>query len=73
MRTGPISPDELKRIAWILIDRHGQLAFDLAGEAIAEMRDLGDEKRIDAWCALQSVIDDAIHGRIEKRSKLTLH
>ncbi len=73
MQHTPISADELKRIAWILVDRHGKLAFELAGEAIAEMRDQGDEKRIHAWLALQSVIDDALCGRIHKQIPLTLH
>ncbi|MBL4596435.1 MAG: hypothetical protein JKX99_07640 [Robiginitomaculum sp.] len=73
MHSAHISPDELREIAWILVDKHGAQAFELAGFAVAEMRDLGDDKRTNAWLALQSVISDALDGRIVKDNPLTLH
>lgn len=68
-----ITPDELRKIAWILVDRHGAEAFALAGDAIDEMRGRGDVKRTHAWEALQSVIEDALGGHIKKSVELTLH
>jgi hypothetical protein len=73
MQISPITPKELQQIALILVERHGAEAFELAGEAVAEMRDLGDVKRTHAWSALQSVIDDALRGRLQKSDQLTLH
>ncbi len=73
MQKSNITPDELKYIAWILVDRHGDQAFDLAGHAIAEMRENGDNRRTDAWLALQSVIGDALGGQISRAKPLTLH
>ncbi|MBL4617160.1 MAG: hypothetical protein JKY46_05650 [Robiginitomaculum sp.] len=68
-----ITADELRKIAWILVDRHGSDAFDMTAIAIAEMRDAGDKKRISAWEALQSVIADALEGHLQKTRQITLH
>jgi hypothetical protein len=68
-----ITADELRKIAWILVDRHGSDTFDMTAIAIAEMRDAGDKKRISAWEALQSVIADALGGHLQKTRQITLH
>ncbi|VAV98376.1 hypothetical protein MNBD_ALPHA06-2011 [hydrothermal vent metagenome] len=73
MQSTNITPDELKRIAWILVDRHGSEAAQLAGFAIAEMQQQGDSPRIRAWQALAAVIQAALDGHISKTNPLTLH
>ncbi|MCF6292112.1 MAG: hypothetical protein L3J04_01830 [Robiginitomaculum sp.] len=68
-----ITADELRKIAWILVERHGNDAFDMTAIAIAQMREVGDQRRINAWQALQSVIADALGGHLQKTKQITLH
>ncbi len=68
-----ITPDDLRTIAYTLVDRHGDAALLLADQAIGEMRTLGDAPRTHAWEALKSVIDDALGGRITRDGPLSLH
>ncbi len=73
MHADQITPDELRRIAWILVERHGKLAVEMTAEAIAEIQQLGDDRRTLAWMALHSVIADALSGHIHKNRAITLH
>jgi len=68
-----ITPDDLRFMAFTMVDRHGAEAAMLAGQAVDEMRALGDERRTDAWLALRSVIEDALDGRIERDQRLSMH
>ncbi len=68
-----ISPNDLCFMAFTMVDRHGDNAAVLAGQAVDEMRALGDEPRTSAWLALQSVIEDALDGRIQRDQGLSLH
>jgi hypothetical protein len=68
-----ITPDDLRFMAFSMVDRHGDNAVLLAGQAVDEMRALGDERRTDAWLALRSVIEDALEGRIEREQPLSMH
>jgi hypothetical protein len=68
-----ITPDDLRMMAFTMVDRHGAEAALLAGQAVEEMRALGDETRTNAWQVLRSVIEDALDGRIERDQKLSMH
>ena len=68
-----ITPDDLRMMAFTMVDRHGAEAAILAGQAVEEMRALGDERRTHAWQALRSVIEDALDGRIERDQKFSVH
>ncbi len=68
-----ITPDDLQLLAFTMVDRHGDHAVELAGQAVDEMRALGDAPRTNAWLALQSVIEDALDGRILRDENLSLH
>lgn len=68
-----ITPNDLRFMAFTMVDRHGENAVVLAGQAVDEMRALGDEPRTSAWQALRSVIEDALDGRINRNQDLTLH
>ena len=68
-----ITPDDLRMMAFTMVDRHGPEAALLAGQAVEEMRALGDETRTNAWQVLRSVIEDALDGRIERDQKLSMH
>ena len=68
-----ITPDDLRMMAFTMVDRHGAEAAILAGQAVEEMRALGDETRTNAWQVLHSVIEDALDGRIERDQKFSTH
>ncbi len=68
-----ITPEDLCTMAFTMVDRHGERAAHLAGEAVNEMRALGDERRTHAWQVLQSVIEDALDGRICRHQSFSLH
>lgn len=67
-----ISPTDLAEIAWMLVDRHGGRARVYAAQAVDEMEAQGDSKRAGAWRALESVIEDALTGRLT-RDAVTTH
>jgi len=68
-----ITPDDLRIMAFTMVDRHGENALSLAGQAVDEMRALGDAHRTRAWQTLLSVIEDALDGRIERDQHISLH
>ncbi|PHS28517.1 MAG: hypothetical protein COA85_03510 [Robiginitomaculum sp.] len=68
-----ITPDDLRFMAFSMVDRHGDNAVLLAGQAVDEMRALGDKRRTIAWLALRSVIEDALDGRIDREQHLSMH
>jgi hypothetical protein len=68
-----ISPNDLRMMAFTMVDRHGEQATVLATQAVEEMRALGDMPRTDAWMALRSVIEDALDGRINRDQNLSIH
>lgn len=73
MQIPHITANELQKIAWIMVDQHGDHAAELAGVALAEMREQGDERRSHAWAVLQSVINDALHGKLPRVRNVTVH
>lgn len=68
-----ITPEDLCSMAFTMVDSHGDNAVHLAGDAIDEMRALGDETRTHAWLVLQSIIEDALDGRIYRDQSFSLH
>ncbi len=68
-----ITPDDLRIMAFTMVDRHGEKALSLAGQAVDEMRALGDTRRTRAWMTLLSVIEDALDGRITRDQPISLH
>ena len=68
-----ITPNDLRTMAFTMVDRHGDNAVLLAGQAVDEMRAIGDGPRTDAWLALLSVIEDALEGRIVRDQGLSVH
>lgn len=74
MQTQPhITPEDIRQIAFTLVDRHGAKALGYADQAVGEMEELGDDSRAEAWRALKSVVEDALAGRIARNGGLTLH
>jgi hypothetical protein len=55
-----ITAHDLQDIANRLVNRHGIVALEYADRAVAEMQELGDEFRTDAWIALRSVVEDVL-------------
>ncbi len=70
-RQSRITPEDLAEIAWMLVDRHGGKAAVYAAQAVGEMEAQGDEKRAGAWRALESVIGDALSGRLPREGVTT--
>ena len=68
-----ITAHDLTKIAFLLVDRHGEQAAVFAARAVDEMEALGDDFRADNWRALGAVIDDAIEGRIDRDAGASLH
>ncbi|MCF8879751.1 hypothetical protein L5876_08000 [Hyphobacterium sp. SN044] len=68
-----ITPDDMRQIAFTLVDRHGARAIGYADEAVGEMEALGDDGRADAWRALRSVMEDALAGRLDRGGEITVH
>ena len=67
-----ITAEDIAQIAWMLVDRHGGDARLYAARAVGEMEAQGDAKRAGAWRALESVIEDALTGRLP-RAGVTMH
>lgn len=72
-RRSRITPDDIRQIAFTLVDRHGPRALGYACEAISEMEDKGEAESAAAWRALKSEIEDALSGRIHAASPVQLH
>ena len=68
-----ITPADMLSLAFLLVDRHGAKAIGYADLAVGEMEEAGDDQRADAWRALKSVVEDALAGRLERDSDVTLH
>ncbi|PWE16848.1 hypothetical protein DDZ18_11705 [Marinicauda salina] len=68
-----ITPDDIRHIAWTLVDRHGARALGYADLAVEELEEQGERFRADAWKALRSEIADALDGRIERGAAIRLN
>lgn len=72
-RRSRITPEDIRQIAFTLVERHGRRALGYACEAISEMEDKGETESAAAWRALKSEIEDALTGRIQSASRVQLH
>jgi hypothetical protein len=66
-----ITAEDIRQIAWTLVDLHGAGAIGYADEAVNDEN--GSPECADAWRALRSVMEDALAGRIDRDGSLTLH
>jgi hypothetical protein len=67
-----ITPNDLRRLAFRLVGRHGAVALNLAESAVRELEAKGEVESADAWRALKSVVADVLAGRLPP-GKLTIH
>lgn len=72
-RRSRITPDDIRMIAFTLVDRHGAQALGYADQAVWELDEKGERESADAWRALRSEIEDALVGRIERGAGVRVH
>jgi hypothetical protein len=72
-RASRITPEDIRIIAFTLVDRHGAQALGYADQAVIELDDKGETESADAWRALRSEIQDALNGRILRETPIALH
>lgn len=72
-RASRITPEDIRIIAFTLVDRHGAQALGYADQAVIELDDKGETESADAWRALRSEIQDALNGRIVRETPIALH
>lgn len=73
-RASRITPDDIRQIAFTLIDRHGARALGYADLAVEELEGKGETASAEAWKALRSEIVDALEGRIGRAAgRIALH
>lgn len=72
-RPSRITPDDIRQIAFTLVDRHGARALGYADMAVDEMTEQGETARAEAWKALRWEIADALDGRIGRVGDIRLH
>ena len=72
-RASRITPEDIRIIAFTLVDRHGVQALGYADQAVCELDDKGETESADAWRALRWEIEDALHGRIGRETPIALH
>lgn len=72
-RPSRITPQDIRMIAFTLVERHGAQALGYADQAVWEMEDQGEAECADAWRALRSEIEDALSGRIVRCQPVRLH
>jgi len=68
-----ITVEDIRHIAWTLVDLHGANAIGYADEAVSDLDGKGSPESADAWRALKSVMEDALAGRLDRDSTLTVH
>ena len=72
-RQSRITPEDIRIIAFTLVDRHGPEALGYADQAVIELDDKGETESADAWRALRWEIQDALDGRIVRETPIALH
>jgi hypothetical protein len=68
-----ITVEDIRHIAWTLVDLHGSQAIGYADEAVTDLDTKGCPESADAWRALRSVMEDALAGRLDRDTELTVH
>lgn len=72
-RPSRITPQDIRMIAFTLVERHGARALGYADQAVWELEGKGEAESADAWRALRSEIEDALTGRIVRSEPVRLH
>lgn len=72
-RPSRITPDDIRQIAFTLIDRHGARALGYADLAVEELEGKGEAASAEAWKALRSEIVDALEGRSRREAAIRVH
>lgn len=72
-RASRITPEDIRIIAFTLVDRHGPQALGYADQAVCELDDKGETESADAWRALRWEIEDALSGRIARETPIALN
>lgn len=68
----PLGPVDVTRMAALLIDKHGKHAVDVADFMANEYAAYKDLSRQMAWCAVISVANDMLDGRLYQH-RLSIH
>lgn len=68
-----ITAEDIRQIAWTMVDLHGAQAIGYADEAATDMEADGQPEGAEAWRALRSVMEDALAGRLARDGAITLH
>jgi len=71
-RRSRIGAEDITKIAWVLIDKHGTRAPAVADRIIGELDEEGEAFSAACWRILRTLIDDALAGRLDRRA-VTLH
>lgn len=72
-RPSRITPNDIRIIAFTLVDQHGAQALGVADHIVYELEGKGEARNADAWRALRWEIQDALDGRIERETPIQLH
>ena len=70
---GHITVEDIRQIAWTMVDLHGAQAIGYADEAVTDLDNQGLPESADAWRALRAVMEDALAGRLERSGDIVLH
>ena len=68
-----ITVEDIRQIAWTMVDLHGAQAIGYADEAVTDLDNQGLPESADAWRALRAVMEDALAGRLERAGDIVLH
>ena len=68
-----ITVEDIRQIAWTMVDLHGPQAIGYADEAVTDLDEQGQPGGADAWRALRSVMEDALAGRLAREGDRTVH
>ncbi|MHA6287454.1 hypothetical protein [Maricaulis sp. CAU 1757] len=68
-----ITVEDIRQIAWTMVDLHGAEAIGYADEAMTDCNTNGQPEGAEAWRALRSVMEDALAGRLAREGAITLH
>ena len=72
-RPSRITPQDIRLIAFTLVDRHGEKALSYADMAVDELVEKGETESADAWRALRWEIEDALAGVIMREAPVLVH
>lgn len=72
-RRSRITPEDIRIIAFTLVERHGAQALGYADQAVTELDGKGEAESANAWRALRWEIADALDGRIARETPIRLH